>query len=448
MGELKAAIYCRMSHESDNVRTQEQDCRDLCADRGWEVVGPFVDDGRSAWRNSKPRPSFLAMIQAIRDDHISALVVYNTDRLSRWGAAANELLELLRQRKMPVAQVDGTEYRTWTADGYHALYGQFGAAEHQSSRASERLQRKHRALAEAGYASGSGKRGYGYNLVREGDHATFEVVEEEAQVIRDCARRILDGESLVGVVRDLNSRGVKPVGGGIWRRQVLRDLLRSARISGQRELNGVLTKGVWEPILSPADTLRLRATFHPGAPRPRRHLLSGILRCGTCGSRMGSYVNNHSFRYLCRKDEGGCGSTSIAAPWVEQVVSLAVVEALPTLTREQGAPDDTAALQGITDAKGRVSEVAADFASGRVSRGTYLETVQAIEQRIADLERELTSKRRPVSLVPADGDVEWSTLDQEKLRAIISAVVERVDIAPVGRAKVGRDHRISVIWRA
>jgi DNA invertase Pin-like site-specific DNA recombinase len=443
----KAAIYCRMSHESDNVRTQEQDCRELCADRGWEVIGPFVDDGRSAWRNSRPRPSFLAMLEAIREDHVTALVVYNLDRLSRWGSVALELLELLRQRKMAVVQADGTEYRTWTADGYHALQVQFAAAEHQSSRASERLQRKHRTLAEAGYASGSGRRGYGYNLVRDGDHATFEVIEEEAVIIRECAQRILDGGRLISVVADLNVRGIKPVGGGIWRRHVLRSLLCSARISGQRELNGVLTKGVWDPIVSPADTLRLRAIFRPGAPHHRRHLLSGILRCGACGHRMGSYVNAHVYRYLCRKDEGGCGSTSITAVWVEQVVSLAVVEALPTLVQEQQAPDDTPLLQGITDARGRVSQVADDFASGRVSRATYLETVRAVERHITDLERELTSKRRPVPLLPVGGNVEWTSLDPEKQRVVIEAVVERVDIAPVGRAKVGRNQRITVVWR-
>ena len=254
------------------------------------------------------------------------------------------------------------------------------------------------------------------------------------------------GSLLVSVVRDLNSRGVKPVGGGIWRRQVLRDLLRSARVSGQREHLGVLTKGVWDPILSPTDTLRLRANFHPGAPRPRRHLLSGILRCGKCGGRMGSYAN-HGFRYVCRKDEGGCGGLSITAPWVEQVVSLAVVEALPTLALEQETPDDAPLLQELTDAKAGVTEAANDLASKRISRESYFTTVQAFERRITDLERELTQTRRPVSLVPVGGEVEWSSLDQEKQRAIISAVVERVDIAPVGRAKVGRDHRISIVWR-
>src|SRR5204862_8212841 len=82
----KAAIYCRISrdpgHDELGVRRQEQDCRALCGRLGWDVAHLFTDDDRSAY-SGRRRPAYEAMLQAVRDGVIGAVVAWHPDRLTR-----------------------------------------------------------------------------------------------------------------------------------------------------------------------------------------------------------------------------------------------------------------------------------------------------------------------------------------------------------------------------
>ena len=86
---------------------------------------------------------------------------------------------------------------------------------------------------------------YGY----EDDKLT--VRESEAFVIRECAAPLLAGEALRSICADLNDRGVPTSTGGQWQAQTLRRMLRSARISGQREHKGeIVAEAEWPAIIS------------------------------------------------------------------------------------------------------------------------------------------------------------------------------------------------------
>ncbi|GGN98144.1 recombinase family protein [Microbispora bryophytorum] len=82
---------------------------------------------------------------------------------------------------------------------------------------------------EAGKVAGGGMRPYG----NAEDRIT--VIAEEADVIREAARRVLAGESLASVCKDFQRRDVKTPSGRHWVPTTLRRLLASARISGRRE---------------------------------------------------------------------------------------------------------------------------------------------------------------------------------------------------------------------
>ncbi len=53
-------------------------------------------------------------------------------------------------------------------------------------------------------------RGYGYEL----DKVT--VIENEGETIREAARRVLSGEAVRAIARDLNDRGIVTVTGKQW----------------------------------------------------------------------------------------------------------------------------------------------------------------------------------------------------------------------------------------
>ena len=54
----------------------------LCERKGWVVGEVFVDDDVSAWRGKK-RPAYEAMLKALAAGEITAVAVYDLDRLHR-----------------------------------------------------------------------------------------------------------------------------------------------------------------------------------------------------------------------------------------------------------------------------------------------------------------------------------------------------------------------------
>jgi DNA invertase Pin-like site-specific DNA recombinase len=445
---VRVAIYCRMSHESDNVKVQEADCRELVERRGWEVSGVYVDDGVSAYRGRRVRRAYRELMADLQAGSFAAIAVYNVDRLQRSNREFAEFVDACEQRRIHLVTPTG-DVDTTTADGRLYLHNLGAAAEHQSARASERLRRKHRQIAEEGRWSGGGKRAYGF----EKDGVTIR--ESEAAVIREFALRALAGESLLGMVTDLNRRGIPAAGGGEWRRHVLKALLRSARISGQREHLGVLSPAVWLAIVSPADTLRLRELLRDGSPRTRRTLLTGLLRCGRCGRRMGSRPDGGRRAYACRKEEDGCGGVSVVADWVEERVTGALLYALDhnglRAAEQPPTGQEEAILRDLEEARGRLTEVGELHAQGAVSTAAWLAAVGPLERRIEEGERGLASIERHSAIQTfGDGNLgsRWTRLTVDQQRAILRSVVDTIDIAPVGKAKVGREDRVSILWRA
>src|SRR6185503_2201731 len=90
-----------------------------------------------------------------------------------------------------------------------------------------------------------------------------------------------------------NDRKITTAGGKVWDLTGLRQVLRSARISGRREHHGVIVENVraeWPGIVTPdvSDDLRRRLAPDRGksARERSRFLLTPLVHCGRCGSRL------------------------------------------------------------------------------------------------------------------------------------------------------------------
>jgi site-specific DNA recombinase len=228
---IRTAIYARISsdREGDNLAVSRQlaDCEALAGRRGWRVVERYVDSDISAY-SGKQRPEYLRMLEDIEVGAVEAVVVYHADRLHRHPRELEDFIDLCQRTKTRLATVSG-DVDLSTHEGQLIARIQGAVARKESDDKSRRIRRKHEELASAGKVSGGGSRPYGY----EPDKRT--VRPEEAEMIRDCARRALAGDSLRSICLDLNERGIASAGGKRWSSQTLRRMLMSARISGQRE---------------------------------------------------------------------------------------------------------------------------------------------------------------------------------------------------------------------
>ena len=71
-----------------------------------------------------------------------------------------------------------------------------------------------------------------------------QIIEPEAVLIREAARRFLDGETIHAIVRDWNAREISPTS-GVWTVVKLSKLLRSPRLAGDNTFHDmVVSRGL------------------------------------------------------------------------------------------------------------------------------------------------------------------------------------------------------------
>lgn len=286
---MRAAIYTRISKDTEGtelgVQRQEQDCRREAERRSWDVVQVYTDNDVSATR-SKVRPEYQRMIRDIESGHIQAVVVWAVDRLTRTPRELEDIIDLADKRGLVFANVGGT-IDLGTPEG-RAMARQMGVfARLEVENQAKRLRRKFQEKAEKGEPHGYSP--YGYTRVNGRDVPK----DEEAEIVRECARRILARESLRSVCADLNQRGIPGPKSDRWNTTILRQILLRPSNAGLRTHRGnIVGPATTVPIIDQDTHAQLVALLtdptrrdnHAG-PTPK-YLLAGIARCGLCGGRM------------------------------------------------------------------------------------------------------------------------------------------------------------------
>jgi len=457
---MKALVYTRISRDPSGnelgVRRQEVDCRALCEREGYELQQLFVDDDRSAY-TGKPRPQFEAMKQRIRDGGVDVVVAWHPDRLTRHPRELEDLIDLLETTATTVRTVQTGQYDLGTPAGRMAARIVGAVARHESEHKSARLRRKHLELAEAGKLSGGGTRPFGY------DDDRLTVRKGEAKVIRSMADRLLAGDSVRSVCTWLNTNDVRTPTGIAWKPIGVRRVLTSPRIAGLRGHRGAIAAVArWDAILDADDHRRLVAVLKDPARRTNqggrpRKLLTGLVRCGRCGTVMVSRPRaDKQPTYICvgpRDMATGCGAMRILGEPLDELVTAAVLHRLDSPAMAVAlAPvaDDEATLEQLRGVESRREELAAMWAAGEVSRAEWVAASTALDKRQVALEGELRQQVTPAPTADVPGLVaRWPDLPHERRRAVIATLIDSIEIGPALRGRNYFDaDRVTVRWKA
>src|SRR5450759_48141 len=459
-----AAIYARISSDPEGtmlgVTRQVTDCRALAERRGWHVADTYVDDDVSAYKG-KLRPQYRRMLDDMRAGAVDAVVVWHLDRLHRNPKELEEFFEVCdAARVSALASVSGVTDLS-TDDGRLMARIMGAVARKESDDKSRRITRKHLEMAQAGRLVRNSTRPFGYC----DDWRTPE--PSEAAAIREAARRLLAGDSLRGLATDWNARSIRTVRGGPWSVQVLKRMMLSARISGQRSYRGeIVAKGDWEPIITPEQTARLRALLTDPARLTRRtvrrYLLSGgLLRCRLCEAVLVARPRaDVTRRYICAKGPGkpGCGGIAILAEPLEAFIAEAVLYRLDTpelAAALAGAsiPDDDAERTALARDRAQLEELAGAYGERQITLPEYLAARKLIEARIEAAQRRITRATGTEAIAPYIGEAgalraAWKDLPLTRQRAIVAAVLDRAIVGPGLRGRTRFDpDRIDPLWR-
>lgn len=465
----RAAIYCRISldntGEAAGVQRQEADCRTLAARRGWAITDVFIDNDTSAY-TGKNRPAYRRMLDTMKAGDIDAVIVWHVDRLTRRPIELEEFFEVCDSVGIKHLATCTGDVDLSTHDGQFMARILGAVARKSSDDTSRRTKRKHLELAESGQPVG-GTRPFGY----EPDKITIRPAE--AELIRDAAQRVLAGDSLWVITRDWNAGSVPSSRGGRWTQTSIRRILTNPRTAGYRTLDGeIVTRGVWPPILDDATWQQVRAALDSrrttGPRRARTYLLTGVLRCGRCDTKLsgathgGGGGRRPARTYTCPTNpgKGGCGGVRIRQAGTDDYVIDQVLARLASPQLGRRINDEAAELgehilvDEIHAFEARLEQLARDhYVNNLISRAQFLAASQGLEREVDAARRRLARSRQRHVLGPfSGGGVTRALFDEMSLdrqRAVVAELVDRIVLRPARARNVGRfEHeRLEITWR-
>lgn len=312
-----------------------------------------------------------------------------------------------------------------------------------------RIKRKHLELAES--VSWPGRRCYGYS-------AGGLAVETEAAIICELTGRLLHGEGLNALARELNERGIPTLTVASWRAATIETLMKAPRLAGLRTHHGVVVaQGRWEPIISARDSELLRARFAPGRSAGsrgggRRHLLSGLLKCGKCESPMvrgfARKTRVPNYRFPKNVGSAACGRLSIVAIATEEFSRDAACFALDTFVEPYASADKN--LNELDRLTQRKLDLAADFGRGDITRDEWSAARHALEERIRLITPIAPAKPTHSRSTGAELAENWPDMAVSTRRAVLEDLFIGVTVTPrniTKRAKVFDASRLIPEWR-
>jgi len=314
-----------------------------------------------------------------------------------------------------------------------------------------------RSARRAAASANFGPRGFGHV------HDRSQVVQHEAEAIREAASRVLDGDTLSSVVQDWNRRGLRTTTGGPWRVNSLSALLIQPRLAGL-DVNGAGAVPRWPAVLDRSVHERLvalRSSRTLQRRPPRRSLLNGLLRCGRCQGPLHFLFRTEASQYYrCPAPAaGGCSGVIVKARLVEDRLRDLVITRVDADDFPAGAPAGTpAGIEGVVEQihgdLERLRELATLWAGRHITQAEWA-------QARSDLARRLERNEAALRQVEAAGEVRklagtgrelragWSAMTMDRKRDLLRALLDHVTVEPVGGTG-GRFHpeRLQPVWRA
>ncbi len=304
-----AVIYARYSsHNQREVSIDQQVtvCRKYAEAHELKVIQVYADHAMTGTNDN--RPEFRQMIRDSASRAFSYVIVYALDRFSRdrYDSAVHK--HTLKENGVKV--LSAMENITDDPTGVLMESVLEGFAEYYSKELSQKVRRGLMDNASRCMVVGWTPLGY-----RRGADGRYEIVEEEALLVREIFTRFANREPVSDISRDLNARGLKTKHGSAWGRTSYHTMLHDERYIGVYNHMGNRVEGGVPAIIDKAlfDRVQEVCVTKPrpiNTPQRRRreagtYLLTGKLYCGECKSAMigvsgTSKTGSLHFYYICK----------------------------------------------------------------------------------------------------------------------------------------------------
>lgn len=434
------ALYIRVSTEAQaeegySIQAQAERLEAYCKAMGWDHYRFYTDGGYSG--SNLDRPEMTRLIADAKGGLVATVVVFKLDRLSR---SQKDTLYLIEDVFLPhgvdfISLNESIDTSTPYGRAMIGILSAFAQLERENIYLRTRMGMVERV--RQGYWMGGGGVPFGYDYDQT---AGILVPNADAPRVRQMYDLYLKGWS---AQRIADRMGLK------YDKLVTQILTRKSNI-GIITYKGEEYQGLHQPIVPEElfwlvqDRMKERATKNRTAAGGR-HLLTGLVYCGSCGARM-RYIrwgkNGYKLRCYGRdpskphmKKGDNCQAEAV---WAEDLEAQVLKDLFRVSARlgegEDLPPDPLVQLEGEMDRlESKLRRLYQLFAEGEDP--VLVEEVRGVRQQLELLRKEHAAeeatRRRAARLEDlreqaASIREAWPCLTQEERQAVIRDCVERI----------------------
>lgn len=359
---MKAVIYARFSSDNqreESIIAQLRACREYCNRKKYTVVKEYIDEALTA--RSDNRPDFQNMISDAKIGLFDVVVCHKIDRFSRDRYDYAYYKRTLQKGKIKLEFVE--QKLDGSPESIILESVLVGMAEYYSRNLAKEVIKGMNETALQCLHTG-GKPPLGYDVVVTNDVAgkkgrvkkKYVINETEAQIVRYIFKRYTEEATYGQIINELNEKGYRTKTGSVFGKNSIHDLLKNkkyvgiytfGRVSGGRsnprnshadnehmiEIPGgipaIIDQDTWDKAQG-----RINSRSHVKGRLHAKdtYLLSGLVRCGDCGSTMvgNRFMGSHRSLgkkmysyYKCNRSlrtNITCSTKKIKKEWLEELV--------------------------------------------------------------------------------------------------------------------------------
>lgn len=468
---MRAGLYVRVStaeqrDEGYSVGAQTERLTAYCQAKGWTVHHVYTDPGFSG--SNTERPALSQLMKDIKNGKLDIVLVYKLDRLSRSQKDTLFLIEdVFLKNKVEFVSMN-ENFDTSTAFG-RAMIGILSVfAQLEREQIKERTSMGRVERAKDGYFHGGGFDPIGYDYV----DGHLVINDYEAMQVKEIYKMFMAGTPITRM-RSIMERKYTNKHGS-WRSDSsIRSVIRSRIYTGKIYYLGQLYEGRHDAIIDEETYLKAQKRYddiswtknagdHKHRPFKAKHLLTGLLFCGNCGSRYfgkGNYSGHGDKKvyrpyYICYSRaktqkkmviDPDCKNKSYAVVALDETVSteikkLAFDPVYFDQIIEQGQPvqeDNTSILESrIVELDKQMARVLDLYQLGNIAMDQISIRVDALNREKQSLVDQLENEEVHIPEITIDQANELldkasdilNTGNLEERRELVHSLIDHIDL--------------------
>ena len=294
---LRVDLYIRVSGQEQAIKglsleAQQENLEEYARERGWVIVGTYIDAAKTARKRMYKRTNFLRMLEDVKQDKVDLILFTRLDRWFRSVADYYKVMEILDAHNCGWLTTQ-EQYDTTTAGGRLYINLRLSIAQNEADLCGERFGVVLDSKVKHGTVV-SGKIPFGYRINEE---KRLEIVPQDAAIILDAFEHYRSSVSVRAT-----AAYIQLTYGLNWDNIRCRRNLCQTLYIGHYESNGRVNPNFCPPIVPRDlydDVQKLLSNNTKANPTGRVFLFTSLLICAECGHRLAGLQTGYGPYYRC-----------------------------------------------------------------------------------------------------------------------------------------------------